>query len=72
MSAWVRVGWDVALGIAMLMLAFNFHDVAWRFHGYLTNRVGADRLVTPTLIRVIGGVLGAVVLAQGVDRALGG
>ncbi len=64
MSTWVGVGWGVVFGAAMLMVTFNVQDSAWRIHGYMANKIGANRLFTPNLVRITCGLLCAVSTAD--------
>lgn len=68
MSTWAGAGWGVVFGAATLLVAFNVRDSAWRIHGYMANKIGANRLFTPTLVRVTCGILCA---ASTVDVAVG-
>lgn len=60
MSGWAGLGWGLAFGAATLLVAFNYRDVAWRIHGFMANRVGINRLLTPALVRFTCGVLATV------------
>lgn len=62
MDAWAGLGWDLVVGAAMLMVAFNYRDVAWRIHGFMANTVGINRLLTPAMVRFVCGVLAAASL----------
>jgi hypothetical protein len=64
LSTWAGVGWGVVFGAATLMVAFNVRDSAWRIHGYMANKIGVNRLFTPTLVRVTCGILCAVSIAD--------
>lgn len=57
MSAWVELVWGLVFGVAMLVVAFNYRDVAWRIHGFMSNMVGVNRLLTPTTVRFVCGVV---------------
>lgn len=64
MSTWAEVGRDVVFGVATLMVAFNVGDFAWRIHSSMANRIGINRLLTPTSMRVTCGILGALSIAD--------
>ncbi|MFF5310270.1 hypothetical protein [Streptomyces massasporeus] len=56
MTAWAEFGWGLVFGAAMAMVAFDCRDLAWRIHGFMADTVGVDRLLTPTVVRVVCGV----------------
>lgn len=62
MNAWAELVWGLLLGAAMLMVAFNYRDVAWWIHGFMSNTVGVSRLLTPTAVRFVCGVLASASL----------
>lgn len=64
LSTWAGVGRDVVFGVATWMVAFNVRDFAWRIHSSMANRIGINRLLTPTSMRVTCGILGALSLAD--------
>ncbi|UYQ63073.1 hypothetical protein [Streptomyces peucetius] len=68
MSSWAGPGWDLVFAAAALAVACNYRDVAWRIHGFMANRVGVNRLLTPMMVRVTFGLLAT---ASAVDLSLG-
>jgi hypothetical protein len=48
----------------MLVVVFNYRDVAWRIHGFMSNTVGANRLLTPRMVRFVCGVLATASLVS--------
>lgn len=66
MTAWAELGWGLVFGAAMLVVAFNYRDVAWRIHGFISNAVGVNRLLTPTVVRFVCGVLAAASMVSAV------
>ncbi|WP_407110615.1 hypothetical protein ACE1N8_34595 (plasmid) [Streptomyces sp. DSM 116494] len=64
MTVWAELGWGLVFGAAMLVVAFNYRDVAWRIHGFMSNTVGANRLLTPTMVRFVCGVLATTSLVS--------
>ena len=64
MSAWAELGWRLIFGAAALMVAFNYRDVAWRVHGFMANRAGVSRLLTPAIVRAAFGFLAVVLLVE--------
>ncbi|MFJ3621761.1 hypothetical protein ACIPSH_26945 [Streptomyces iakyrus] len=64
MTAWADFGWGLVFGAAMLVVALNYRDVAWRIHGFMSSMVGANRLLTPTMVRFVCGVLATASLVS--------
>ncbi|MGJ5827830.1 hypothetical protein [Streptomyces ossamyceticus] len=64
MSAWAGLGWGVVFGASLLMVAFNYRDAAWRIHAFISHTVGGNRLLTPTVVRVVCGVLATASLVS--------
>lgn len=64
MTAWAEPGWGLVCGAAMLVVASNYRDIAWRIHGFMSNTVGVNRLLTPAVIRVVCGVLATASLVS--------
>ncbi|MEV4681081.1 hypothetical protein [Streptomyces kurssanovii] len=62
--SWAAVGFDLVVGAAMLAVACNVQDSAWRVHGYLADNVGVNRLLTPITVQLTCGVLAAVMAGQ--------
>ncbi|MEU6934810.1 hypothetical protein AB0A05_37585 [Streptomyces sp. NPDC046374] len=50
----------------MMVVAFNYRDVAWRIHGFMSNTVGVNRLLTPTTVRFVCGALATASLVSAV------
>lgn len=66
MAAWAELGWRLVFGAAMLVVAFDHRDVAWRIHGFMSNTVGVNRLLTPTTVRFVCGFLATASLVSAV------
>ncbi|MFF7166944.1 hypothetical protein ACFZBP_37125 [Streptomyces sp. NPDC008086] len=64
MTAWAELGWGLVFGAAMLVVAFNYRDDAWRIHGFMSNTVGVNRLLTPVMVRFVSGVLATASLGS--------
>lgn len=64
MTTWTELGWGLVFGGAMLVVALNYRDVAWRIHGFMSSTVGVNRLLTPTMVRFVCGVLATAALGS--------
>ncbi|OPG11048.1 hypothetical protein B1R27_00720 [Streptomyces sp. GKU 895] len=60
MSAWAELVSGLVFGVAMVVVACNYRDVAWRIPGFMSNTIGANRLLTPTIVRFVCGALATV------------
>lgn len=66
MTTWAELGRGLVFGAAMLVVAFNYRDVAWRIHGFMSDTVGVNRLLTPTMVRFVCGALATALLVSAV------
>lgn len=62
--SWAAVGFDLVVGAALLAVACNVQDSAWRVHGFFANNVGVSRMFTPITVQLTCGVLSAVMVGQ--------
>ncbi|MFI1466287.1 hypothetical protein [Streptomyces wuyuanensis] len=70
MGTWAEFAWGLIFGAATLMVAFNVHGAAERIYSLAMNTVGVSRWFTPTLIRINCGLLGAIVVIEGVAAVI--
>ncbi|MFD9004156.1 hypothetical protein ACFV0T_24865 [Streptomyces sp. NPDC059582] len=68
MSAWSRAVYDLGFGVAMMLVAFNVRNCAWRLHGYVASRPRVGVVLTPTVLRAAGAVLGVTGTTIGTVR----
>jgi hypothetical protein len=52
--------------ITIYSWSINYRDVAWRIHGFMSNTVGVNRLLTPTMVGFVCGVLATASLVSAV------
>lgn len=71
MSGWGRTVYELGFGVAMMLVAFNVRDVAWRIHGYMANYIGVSVIFTPAVVRATGAVLGVSCIATGTVHLVG-
>jgi hypothetical protein len=70
-SGWGRAVYDLGFGVMVMLVAFNVRRVAWRIHGYVTNRIGVSAMFTPTVVRATAAVVGVIGIAIGTVRLVG-
>ncbi|MET9878774.1 hypothetical protein ABZZ36_29680 [Actinacidiphila glaucinigra] len=68
MTAWFRAVYDLGVGMALMLVAFDVGAIAGRLHGRLARRPRVGAVLTPLVLRATCAGLGAIGVAVGAVR----